>query len=323
MAKKTQPTNKQHVVPQLYLRPFSNENGKLIAYDKTDGRIFPVDVADAAQKRGFLSVPELDGDEGSGSFAEMYFQLYENPAALAIRRVLSGLRTGVTRLINDDIRIALSLFLAVQYQRTQAARQRMNEINVVLAKLSEKWPDIPQLQGLSPAPAGPELTTYHLTAGLSAERIGQIADVLHDHCWGLYINRTDLPLWTSDNPVVLHCHEESLRDQGVGIGTFGIEISIPLAPHCLLVLLEREWAENHIPRLAAKDGGIWGSLTPDTATFCRSIQVRDSYRFVYSCKENDFALAEKMCTTHPALRDIHRARTIATIGNEALFGPDD
>lgn len=233
--KPPRPTNKQHFVPQLYLKQFANEKGQLIAYDKADGAIRKVGVRDAAQKRGFLSVPEFDKDDGSGSYAETYLHQYEDPTATVIERVLGGLRSGIIRLVDDDARRTLSLFMAVQYQRTQVARARMDDINVALAVMADQWPGVPQLQGLSPAPQGPDMARYHLASGLSPKRIDGIADVLHGHYWGLFINRTDLPLYTSDSPLALFCHAQR-EDEGYGLATWGVEISLPLAPHCLLVL---------------------------------------------------------------------------------------
>lgn len=322
MAKKAQPTHKQHTVPQLYLRPFADEKERFWAYDKTDGRIFQLRVADAAQKHGFFSLPEFDGDRGAGAFAEEYFQTYEGPAARAIRDVLSRLRIGVYKVITDEARADLAYFLAVQYQRTQAARSRLEDLNKVFEKMATLWPDVPQLAGASPAPSGRELARDHLISGLHPEKIRQYADVLYNHVWGLFRNSTGVPLYTSDNPLTIQCQAPQ-PGMGVGIGSYGVEVSIPLSPTCSLSLLERKWALDHAPGFIVRDGQIWGGHIPDTVTFCRSLQVRDSHRFVYSDSKDDFALAEEICTAQPELRVPGRPRMIAMMGGEVIYGPDD
>jgi hypothetical protein len=100
-------------------------------------------------------------------------------------------------------------------------------------------------------------------------------------------------------------------------------VSIALSPTCSLSLLDRKWALDHAPSFIVRDGQIWGGHIPDTVTFCRSLQVRDSYRFVYSDSKDDFALAEEICTAQPELRVPGRPRMIVMMGGEVIYGPDD
>jgi hypothetical protein len=320
MATRRQSTHKQHVVPQFYLRQFANQNGMLIAYDKATGKSFAVRVEDAAQKHGFFSLPDFDGEEGAGSFAETHLQRYEGPAAIAVRQVLNGIRSGVLRVISDENRWILSEFLAVQYQRTPVARARMGELNRSFSMIAEIWPDVPQFKELSPAVEGIELARHHLELGLNPERIRTYAEVLYGHVWGLLINRTGVPFYSSDSPFVLHGHVRQ-PGEGIGLGSFGVEVCLPLAPHCMLILLERAWAFQAAPEYYARDAQVWRLQNPENVTFYRSIQVRDAYRFVYSRQENDFELAEEMCTTHPEIRRLDRPRTVAVFAGEQIYPP--
>lgn len=317
MAAKKQSTHKQHTVPQFYLRQFANENGLLIAYDKSTGKNFAVRVQDAAQKHGFFSVPEIDGDSGSGQFAETLLQRYESPAAKAVRKVLKAIGSGVLKVISEENRLILAEFMAVQYQRGQVARSRMAELNRAFYKIAQLLPDSPQLQELSPAVDGKELTRYHLESGLKPERIQTYAEVLKGHVWGLHINRTGVPFYTSDSPLVLHTH---VREPGfgIGLGSYGVEVCMPLTPHCMLVLTEREWMSKANPGYLKRDAHAWSMENPENVTFYRSIQVRDAYRFVYSQMENDFELAEEMCTSHPEIRQLDRPRTVAVLAGEQI-----
>jgi hypothetical protein len=106
------------------------------------------------------------------------------------------------------------------------------------------------------------------------------------------------------------------------LGTFGVEVALPLAPHLLLHMVEREWAEQHYLPLMFRDGYVWNlPAFPESAMFYRSLQVRDSYRFVYGCAPEDFELAAEMCTTHPDLREPDRPRTVAMLGGKQIYGP--
>jgi hypothetical protein len=314
-----QSAHKQHIVPKLYLRRFARDGQLLLAYDKATGKTFRVSVEDAAQKHGFFSLPQVDGAEGSGSFAESYFQHYEGPAAGAIQAVVDSLHFGVLAPISPEVRGILARFAAVQYLRTQITRQIIIDINRIMNQMADEWPDVPELQHGRTVLEGKELAMHHLSQALKPESVLSLADILYSHVWGVMINRTSAPFYTSDHPVTLHCHEDR-PNRGVGPATFGAEVAIPLAPHCLLVLLEREFATQFAPFVVPLDGCIWGAHTEENATFYRSLQVRDSYRFVYSPRDNDFALADEMCNTHPEFRDPDHPRMSAMAGGDLIYG---
>lgn len=321
MAKNPQPTHKQHTVPQFYLRPFADANEKLWAYDKTNGRIFQVGVRDAAQKHGFFSLPEVDGEYGAGWFAEAHFRRYETPAADAIKGVIASVKMGILSVISPPLKQILAEYAAVQYLRTQVSRSRLLDLHRAMYEASKIWTDVPELQGIPPTPDPKELALHHLRSGLNPEKIEHTAQTLYDHVWGLAVNRTGFPFYTSDHPLVLHSHEPR-PGRGTGLGTFGVEVALPLAPHLLLLMVEREWAEQFYLPLMLRDGYVWNIPgRPESATFYRSLQVRDSYRFVYSRAEGDFALAEEMCTTHPDLREPDRPRTVTMLGGKQIYGP--
>ncbi|HEX8670925.1 MAG TPA: DUF4238 domain-containing protein, partial [Longimicrobium sp.] len=288
MAKTPQPTHKQHTVPQFYLRPFADANQKLWAYDKTNGSIFQVGIKDAAQKHGFFSLPEVDGSYGAGWFAETYFGQYETPAAEAIRGILTSMKMGIYSLISPPLKQILAEYAAVQYLRTQVSRSQLLDLHRAMYEASKIWTDVPELQGIPATPDPKELALHHLRSGLNPEKVKQTAETLHDHVWGLTVNRTGSPYYTSDHPLVLHSHEPR-PGRGSGLGTFGVEVALPLAPHLLLHMVEREWAEQHYLPLMFRDGYVWNlPAFPESAMFYRSLQVRDSYRFVYGCAPEDF-----------------------------------
>lgn len=320
MAKKPQNTKKQHTVPQLYLRPFADEKAILWAYDKISGKKFQVGVRDAAQEHGFFSIQELDRDKGAGWFAETYFQMYENPAEIVIKGLLCGMKSGVICLISDDAREPLARFIAVQLQRTHAARARLVDFNHALNVLAEHVSGTPP-DDLRPHPIPDgDLPLVHLKASLDPETVSLIARHLRHHVWALYINRSPATYYTSDHPVTLHSLD--MQNSAVGINSYGAEISLPLSPNHLLVLVERRWAEKFIPQYAARDGCIWGAHAESDARFYRNMQVSSSHRFVYAGSSEDLDFAEEVCSAHPQLRDPNRAMVNIDWAGEHIYGPD-
>jgi hypothetical protein len=99
--------------------------------------------------------------------------------------------------------------------------------------------------------------------------------------------------------------------------SFGTELQFALSPRYLLCLVERRWLETAVPPLVELDGMLGGSLTPENVTFQRSLQVRDSRRFLFCC-EDDFNLARDMCASYPDLRDPNRPRVEVISGGRRL-----
>src|SRR5258708_13939271 len=117
-------TKKQHFVPQLLLRQFADPNERIFCYDMSRDRSFATNVRDAGHQNQFFSVLEADGQESPGVTFESYFQRFETLAAGAIRRIEAALTRGVAKVVSDIDRSALAGFIAVQFLRTPAARER-------------------------------------------------------------------------------------------------------------------------------------------------------------------------------------------------------
>lgn len=117
-------TKKQHYVPQLHLRRFALHDGRLAVFDKANSQVRWLTPEQTGHENHFLTIPELDGADGSGAFFELLFGKAEETAAPAIQDVIDRLQLGVVEVISAQTREILSSFLALQYLRTRAARDR-------------------------------------------------------------------------------------------------------------------------------------------------------------------------------------------------------
>jgi hypothetical protein len=103
---------------------------------------------------------------------------------------------------------------------------------------------------------------------------------------------TDLALYTSDNPIVMHAH---LNQDSYGIGSPGIEICFPLNPQYMLILCD----SNVFASLAS----FYCKLVPITepnVTFFNSLQVNQCTQQIYS-SNGQYTLAAEMCASDPSL----------------------
>jgi hypothetical protein len=146
--------------------------------------------------------------------------------------------------------------------------------------------------------------------------VTELGTALSSHVWLIYAAPEKLPLYTSDHPLALHSHTPNpLR--GFGPLSFGAELQFALSPRYLLCLAERRWLEDTVPQVVELDGRLGGSLAAEHVTFQRSLQVRDSRRFVF-CSKDDFDLAREMCRSHRELSDSNRVRVEVVSGGRRL-----
>lgn len=111
--------------------------------------------------------------------------------------------------------------------------------------------------------------------------------------WMIGCNQTDISFFASDNPIVKFGHQGKQ-----GFNSKGIEILFPLSTKIILILKDPEtfWYENEFHNHFVK-------VTPDEVEFYNSLQVQQSYRYIFD-KVGDFALVHNMMKRNPALSDI-------------------
>lgn len=134
------------------------------------------------------------------------------------------------------------------------------------------------------------------------DKIEEYAAALRNHIWILGINDTGKPLYTSDNPVVMH---SPLKDflPAVGIASPGIEIAFPLSSTRILTIADRAFYGHYENSFDGKSR----NLDAENVKYYNSLQVHDSERQVY-CEKPDFALVKDMVKKNPALGEIKRDR---------------
>jgi hypothetical protein len=311
---------KQHFVAQFYLNRFGVKGGKIFVYDKAKDRVFPAGPLDIGHENHFLSIADLDQGAGAGSFFKHLFAGVEAAASVAIADVLDRLSHGMNKLVTQETREAAALFLALQHLRTREARDRISQSTDAMGRALrdvreegteefKEWVDDALRRPHDPK----HEHAWHL---LNPRLVVELRTALYSHIWLIYAAPETLPLYTSDHPLALHSHTPNpLR--GFGPRSFGTELQFALSPRYLLCLVERRCLETAASPLVELDGMLAGSLAPEHVAFQRSLQVRDSRRFVF-CSEDEFNLAREMCESYPELRDPNRPRVTVVSGGRPL-----
>ena len=124
-----------------------------------------------------------------------------------------------------------------------------------------------------------------------------MAEVFRNKLWMVGYNLTNTPLLTSDNPIVKFGHKGN-----AGFNSKGIEIFFPINVSLVLIMKDSDYfyyESEHYNRFIELD-----KMTVD---FINSLQVQQSYRYVFS-KANDFRLVQGMIDRNPALSNIKHKR---------------
>ncbi len=196
---------------------------------------------------------------------------------------------------NDD-KYMFSLFSAIQIIRTKSFRDKTQDLikklyESIVKKVSSEVED--DIEGKIKIDVNKEyVKLLHADYILDPEMASSFAEVLSKHKWITYANKTGIPFYTSDNPVVNIPHRhDTIRSYG-GLNSEGIEIAFPLSPYLLLAMYDYKVYEV-IP-----DRTFMVIDKEKDIEYYNRAQVVSSNRFLYSI-DNNFDLANEFCKRNP------------------------
>ena len=136
---------------------------------------------------------------------------------------------------------------------------------------------------------------------LDIDRILEFTKCFLNHVWVIYINKTEIPFWTSDAPVALNPMQNGWRS-GRGIAAEGIEIILPLSDKVCLGMYDREYYGDLFYKATVKEDRIYIEIDDcNKVNSFNELQVRESYRCIFSSNQ-DFTLAKELCEKYPSIK---------------------
>lgn len=193
---------KQHIVPACYLANFGkngNEGRRSKVYYYIKDRCvsgcgsvekFPVE-------NGFYDIPELGEKEKA---LEFFFQKIETQLSDLLKNLLNFVvyekvdRSGDRVYYEPSMRAELCGQFALLIQRTDMQRK---QIQSIYEQLCEGFPFIPV-----PAYDKEDFKRLHNNQILDLNQANFYANMFENTKWAVLVNHTDLPFWTSDNPII-------------------------------------------------------------------------------------------------------------------------
>lgn len=321
---------KEHYVPQRYLKRFANGN-HFFAYDKEKKQQRPGSISDYACERFFYDVdfdelradilaenpefefdPEMDDLINSldKQHIEHWFgQNIETWLFNPIEKIITSYimcnpqNIDSVQVLSDAEMNYLSIYLATQFVRSKEFRESITEMHerlplLLMKKMAKTQEDINLLESIElKVRSENHKKLLHAQFIMDEEIMSHFAFIFRKKIWMIGYNKTDVPFFTSDNPIVKFGH------QGMqGFNSKGIEIVFPLSTYLILVLKEPEhfWFDGI-------SHNRFVCVAKDEVEFYNSLQVQQSYRYIFD-KAGDFSLIDGMMKRNPDLSNIKRNR---------------
>ena len=277
-----------HYVPQFYTRRWADETGKVPCYKRVpNGRITFKGVAPKGtgfEPNLYAAPPAVFWEGHDPHIIEReFFSPIDNDAAV----VLDGLQNGASSMTEPE-RTAWALFLnSMRHRHRDEIYERDAAAPEVVAQLKAKWiaarTDPEDRLRFTEALADVDLNqlarTSHRTAMVDAIRDPHALDALKSLAWEVIAVNPDLPLITTDRPVLVNLGQERPE----------IEIvTMPLSPTRLFVAYPSHWRSAD----GSSIDGVHEFL--ETVTFAHDLMLLNEQRcrFVYTSKHLDDVLSD-------------------------------
>jgi Protein of unknown function (DUF4238) len=304
---------KHHYVPQCCLRNFAVQE-QLFVLDKIKKSVYPAKVKDVAQDRYFndfpdVFLPEEYREKAKAQFIEKDLAKVESNFSNFLKLIIDCLEDIEQRdvfdsvgVLDEEAKINFSAFIMLQLVRTNKNRQQIRGMFQSLVDLKEKMAqaigDNTQEFNFSASKRPAQSINFNdlIKIGVEEDSIAhhlsfvsnaldrgtnsKIAKILSSHIWLFGVNSTSIPLWTSDNPIVIKPYE----DYGTVIASHGAQVIYPISPKHLLIMFE----SNFWGGLQSYDC-MSANLSEEDVKSYNKLQAQQCYRQTYA-SNNDFKL---------------------------------
>ena len=283
-------TKIEHYVPRFYLKNFAvKKQSKFLinCFDKSAGRNFLTDIRKIGAEKHFY---DTDNQQIERSLAN-----FESKCNIVYEKLI---RSADLNSLTADDKTSFAYFVATQWLRTRERREGIRDFIKQLTERLSKENLSPEFETkLKEANTEPYQKSLHIS---QLKDLPIYVNIILRMKWALFINKTKIPYWTSDNPICMH-NKLDLRPHGnLGLTSKGIEMRFPLNTQICLFMGD--------PDMYAILPTKYELTDEQNIIFANSLQTICSTRFVFSV-EGDFALAEKIISENPELRNPDRKRS--------------
>lgn len=194
-----------------------------------------------------------------------------------------------------------AFFIAIQIIRTKSFRETMGStieqfVETTTYKSQINDEDALPKQDFQVSVDKEYVKLQHNQMLLDPEMTLKIAETLIKHIWVIYVNKTNIPFYTSDDPVVNVPHKNDAFLSYAGLNSEGIEILFPISPNLLLGMYHSKTYKD-----IYADRKFMAVNNPELVKYFNKAQVIHSQRYIFSNSCN-FDLAKKACQDNPDIQ---------------------
>lgn len=296
---------KQHYVPKTYLRRFTTDGERPYVFDKLiqdpARRIRRNSVRNIAHENDFYDIaPEVLEPTARPGHNEKMIEKLLGPIDAELGSEVGHLVAIAGKApIDPNRRAVLARALGIQALRTRDMRDTIVEFyqqgyEALFRELTERnWPgegDLAPKVQIKPEYIPVYHAVYMLEAGIKT-----VGKAFFTDTWVIGVNKTQQPLYTSDQPVVRFAHIDDPNLSNEGFVSPGIEVAFPLDSDHLLIM-----RDPRAPGGERANDGTVEDLDDERVEFYNRMQVEQSRRQIY-CRDDAFGLAAQMCAADPEL----------------------
>lgn len=303
----------QHYVAQSYLSAFANERKQVYVFDKTTGKIFQTGIRNVASEREFndYSATLDPGDAANFQIIEKKLSEIEGQGARITKVLLRLTRSRKTFKATDAVIVPykplrnLAMLTALQLVRTKESREFSRDVytklgtSLMKATARDVAPDVDP-NNLVMEYSEDYIKWQHLQSMF--EMAPDLAETLLTRLFYVGINRTSIPLWTSDNPVVRDAQAVQRWAPIDGLTSPFMKVIYPLSPEVALFFVDPH-GYKHLRDWHCKPRG----LSKSEVININELQVKQSYQRVFSATAK-LDRAQMLCTENKAITDPKRNR---------------
>lgn len=339
MVDKTNISKSQHYVPKFYLKNFSRRNDKVHVFSKKDNRKFCANISKIANEKYFYKIPDIPQEskkseelklteEQKKQEVEALLSRLDDSSSKALSKFLQHIRSDKLKIvrfrndnvglleINEDLKFTLSTFFVLQDFRTKEHKesirqfytgyltkiyQFMNNNSDEMKKNNDKLKKL----GIDPkdlkvVPKDEAIDFFHLQSLLDKKKISGLSKFLSNTGWVIGINNTNIPLFTSDHPLVKYNYKNTLYGTGYSCD----EIIIPLSPKYLLSMFP---ALSKDVEFLNNENCMVQELKKENVIFYNYLQTEKSYNYIFS-NTSEFYMMQDYLRRNPEIKNPSRPR---------------
>lgn len=256
---------KQHFIPRLYLRRFSNDGRSIYTYDKKQAKSFRTSIMSVCCINNLYSISEsfindycLE-NETSGyaikklSIEDDYFANNIEPMFGKYLKQLDDIKQEWTGgqdkyRLNYEEKKELALHITTQYFRLPYVMDSLVNNHLRLEKA-----DVDSMKRIISAETGDktfedlqiditcEKPVLHAQISyLNVELLMQLGDILAGNIYVFWISQSSA-FYTSDFPIVLNPHVKNVSPSCFGLAQYGGELMMTLSPNLALSIYDRNY----------------------------------------------------------------------------------